>query len=99
MANDWTFLTNHALVLLAIANDPKATLRQIGDRVGITERSAQQLVADLVEEGYLRRFREGRRNRYEVITDKDLRHPLNWDRQIHDLLQLLSNSTYRDAAG
>ncbi|MDQ4145011.1 MAG: AsnC family transcriptional regulator [Actinomycetota bacterium] len=99
MARDWTFLTNHALVLLAIADNPHATLRQIGDTVGITERSAQLLVADLVEEGYLRRFREGRRNRYELVPSKELRHPLNHDRQIRDLLQLLGNTARSDVAG
>ncbi len=99
MARDWTFLTNHSLVLLAIAENPQATLRQIGDTVGITERSAQLLVADLVEEGYLRRFREGRRNRYELVPTKQLRHPLNHTRQISDLLQLLGNSAHSDAAG
>ncbi len=89
VARDWTFLSTHALAFLAVAQDPQATLRQIGDTVGITERAAQQIVGELVEEGYLRRFRDGRRNRYEIVPGKRMRHPLNRDREAGDLLALL----------
>ena len=90
MTRGWTFLSTHALVFLAVAQRPEATLRQIGDVVGITERAAQQIVSELVEEGYLRRFREGRRNRYEIVATKRLRHPLNREREAGELLALLS---------
>ena len=89
MGRRWTFLTNHALVLLAIAEDPSLTLRQIGDRVGITERAAQKLVADLVEGGYVRSRRYGRRNSYHINLGRRLRHPLSREREIRDLLALL----------
>ncbi len=95
VARDWTFLSNHALAFLAVAQNPEATLRQIGDTVGITERAAQQIVGELVEEGYLRRFRDGRRNRYEIVPGKRMRHPLNREREAGDLLALLC----REAAG
>ena len=62
----WTFLSNHALVLLTIANDPGIRLRDIGDQVGITERAAHRIVTELDEGGYLVREREGRRNRYTI---------------------------------
>ena len=83
---EWTFLTNHAHVLVAIARDPDARLRDVAARVGITERAAQGIVQDLVSEGYLTRERVGRRNRYEVDAAKPLRHPLERD---HDVAVLL----------
>jgi hypothetical protein len=90
VAREWTFLSTHALVFLAVAQNPEATLRQIADVVGITERAAQQRVGELVDEGYLRRFRAGRRNRYEVVPTARMRHPLNRDCAAGDLLTLLS---------
>lgn len=89
MGRDWTFLSNHALVILAVAADPAATQRAIGDAVGITERAAQRLIADLVEGGYLRRITEGRRNRYEIIEEATLRHPLSRDITVRALLDLV----------
>ncbi|MCX7621709.1 MAG: winged helix-turn-helix domain-containing protein [Acidimicrobiales bacterium] len=85
----WTFLTNHAHVLICIAADPDARLRDIADQVGITERAAQLIVADLVEAGYLTRTRQGRRNHYQIHPDRPLRHPLEWHRQVGDLLRAL----------
>ncbi len=86
---EWTFLTNHATALLCVARNPGMTLRQIGDYVGITERAAHRIISDLVEEGYLTRSREGRRNRYEVRPDVPLRDPLLQERTIGDLLGAL----------
>ncbi|MCZ2108445.1 MAG: winged helix-turn-helix domain-containing protein [Dehalococcoidia bacterium] len=86
----WTFLTNHAHVLLCIANDPGIRLREVAERVGITERAAQRLVADLVDEGYLTRTRVGRRNQYEVHPDLPFRHPNEGANDIGSLLQLLT---------
>lgn len=86
----WTFLTNHGHVLLCIAADPEIRLLDVATSVGITERSAQRIVADLIEEGYLLQTRVGRRNQYEVRTDLPLRHPLEKDNPVGTLLQLLS---------
>lgn len=89
MARRWTFLSNHGLVFLAVARDPTATQREIADAVGITERAAQRLIADLVDAGYLRKIAEGRRNRYEIAREAPLRHPLNSENDISELLGLL----------
>ena len=85
----WTFLTNHAHVLLCLANDPSARMRDIADQVGITERAAQRIVADLVEEGYVKRKRVGRRNEYEIKTNARLRHPLHRDHAVGEIVSLL----------
>jgi DNA-binding IclR family transcriptional regulator len=82
----WTFLTNHAHVLVVVARDPEARLRDIADRVGITERSAHAIVHDLVEAGYLRRERIGRRNRYRLEEALPLRHPVERGTRVADLL-------------
>ena len=71
----WTFLTNHAHVLLAIAAEPDLRLRDIAERVGITERAAQRIVSELEVAGYLRVRREGRRNSYRVQRNLPMRHP------------------------
>jgi DNA-binding IclR family transcriptional regulator len=86
----WTFLTNHAHVLLTIAADPGIRARDIALRVGITERAAQRIVAELESAGYLTRWREGRRNRYEVHGDVRLRHPVEQHNDVGRLLRLLS---------
>ncbi len=86
---DWTFLTNHAHVLLALTRDPEARLRDVAGVVGITERATQRIVADLEEGGYLTRTREGRRNRYELHPGVPLRHPLERDHAIGEVLDLL----------
>ena len=85
----WTFLTNHSHVLLCIAADPGVRGRDIAERVGITERSAQSIIADLVEGGYLTRQRVGRRNHYEIHPDLPLRHPIERDHQIGELIRLV----------
>jgi DNA-binding Lrp family transcriptional regulator len=85
----WTFLTNHSHVLLCIAADPGIRGRDIAERVGITERSAQSIVADLVEGGYLTRTKVGRRNLYEVNPELPLRHPIERDHQVVELLRLV----------
>lgn len=86
----WTFLTNHAHVLLAIARDPTARLRDIADTIGITERAAQAIVSDLEAAGYVHRERVGRRNRYTVNPAGRFRHPAEADRRIGDLLALFA---------
>ncbi len=90
---EWTFLTNHAHVLLCVARDPDIRLRDVADFVGITERAAQRIVADLVEAGYLDRTREGRRNSYQLNPDIPLRHPLDRNHAIGDILEVLTTSS------
>lgn len=85
----WDFLTNHAHVLLCVSRDPGIRLRDIAAAVGITERGAHKILSELVEEGYVLRERDGRRNRYEVKTELPLRHPLVQGREVGDLLRVL----------
>src|SRR5215218_4818260 len=92
-ANGWDFLTNHTHVLTCVAHDPGSRLRDIAAAVGITERAAHRILSDLVEEGYVLREREGRRNRYQVVPELPLRHPLVQGREVGDLLEVLLSST------
>ncbi len=89
----WTFITNHAHVLLCVARDPSMRLRDVATTVGITERAAQSIVADLVTAGYLTRRREGRRNRYEVHLDAPLRPHDNASLTVGGLLAFLQSVT------
>jgi hypothetical protein len=91
--NGWSFLTNHATALLCIAADPGARLRDIATTVGVTERRAHAIVADLVDAGYVVKARDGRRNRYEIRTDLPLRDPVNRERTIGELLDLFVGRT------
>jgi predicted transcriptional regulator len=86
----WTFLTNHTQVLLCIARDPHARLRDIAETVGITERAAQRIVADLVDAGYVGRQRIGRRNEYTVNRQEAMRHVAQLGQEIGGLLDHLS---------
>lgn len=85
----WTFLTNHAHVLIAIARDPELRQRDIAHAVGITVGAVQKIINELERGGYLRHERIGRRNTYEVIGDLPLRHPLEAHRTIGDLITTL----------
>jgi hypothetical protein len=85
----WTFFTNHGHVLVCLATDPDLRTRDVAELVGITERSAQSIITDLVDAGYVSRFKEGRRNRYEVHADLPLRHPLERDHSVGELLVTL----------
>jgi DNA-binding MarR family transcriptional regulator len=85
----WTFVTSHTQVLLCIAQDPEVRLRDVAARVGITERAAQRIVADLVESGYVSRTRIGRRNRYTINPTAEMRHQLQRGLEIGSLLELL----------
>jgi len=84
-------MTNHAHVLECIARDPNARLRDIAERVGITERTAAQIVSDLEEAGYLTKTREGRRNIYEVHGDLPLRHPRHRHHTVGELIRFLGS--------
>jgi DNA-binding MarR family transcriptional regulator len=87
--SSWAFLTNHAHVLVCVARDPGIRLRDIATAVGITERAAHRIVSELVDEGYVVRERQGRRNRYQVKTKLPLRHPLAEEHEVGDLLEVL----------
>lgn len=89
-AGGWTFLTNHAHVLVCLAADPEARLRDVAGRVGITERAVQGIVADLEAAGVLTRAREGRRNHYTIHGDRPLRHPVEAHRSVGVLLKLVT---------
>lgn len=86
----WTFLTNYGHVLLCIARDPDARLRDIAAAVGITERAVQAIVGDLVDDGYLERIRHGRRNSYRVQLTAPMRHPASGPHQVGELLAVLA---------
>jgi predicted transcriptional regulator len=88
----WDFLTNHAHVLLCVARDPGIRLRDIAAAVGITERAAHRILSQLVEEGYVLRERQGRRNRYQVVAGLPMRHPLVEQREVGELLGVLIGS-------
>ena len=88
-ARPWTFLTNHGHVLVCIAQDPGIRIRDIAERVGITLRTSQGIVGDLVDAGYISRTRVGRRNQYEVHSELPFRHPLEHEHQIGGLLGIL----------
>lgn len=85
----WTFLTNHGHVLLSIAADPTARLRDLAERVGITERAVQRIIAELEEAGYLTHEREGRRNVYRIRAQLPLRHPVERHKKVAVLLALV----------
>lgn len=92
----WTFLTNHSHVLLCLAQDPDARLRHVADLVGITERAVQRIVRELEDGGYLKRTKEGRRNRYEIAASLPLRHPIERHCQLADLVgMVLGRNTRR----
>jgi predicted ArsR family transcriptional regulator len=86
----WTFLTRHAQVLLCIADDPGIRLRDIGARVGITERGAHRIVGELVDAGYISRERRGRRNHYTVRLQATLPDPVAREQNVGDLLGVLT---------
>ena len=88
--NTWHFVSNHGQVLLCIASNPEIRLRDVAERVRITERAAQRIVADLVNAGYVSRRRNGRRNHYAINRQKEMRHPAQFGYEIGPLLDLLN---------
>ena len=91
-AASWNFLTNHARVLLRIADDPDARLRDIAAALGITERSAYSIVTDLTVAGYLVKHKDGRRNRYQIQAHLPLPEPTSRERTIGEILALLARA-------
>ena len=86
----WTFLTNHAHVLLCVSSSEQSTARELALRIGITERSVQAILTDLSDEGYLLKSRVGRRNVYEVNQQGRLRHPLEAGHTVGELIAALA---------
>ena len=86
----WTFLTNHAQVILCVAQNPRLTAREIAANIGITERAVQRILDDLEEAGYITRHRDGRRNSYDIHPEMPMRHPAQHGHSIRELLELLS---------
>ena len=89
-SKNWTFLTNHAQVLLCLAEDPDIRLRDVAERVGITERATQRILAELVQGGYVKATRVGRRNSYVVDRDHAMRHTAQLGYEIGTLLEALT---------
>jgi DNA-binding transcriptional ArsR family regulator len=86
----WTFLTNHAHVLIRIAMEPRVLVRTLAEEVGIRERAVLRIIAELEEAGYLSHAREGRQNVYEVSLDKPLRHPIERHKTVGALIDAVA---------
>jgi DNA-binding MarR family transcriptional regulator len=95
MMASWTFLTNHARVLLCIAHDPGVRLRDIAASLGITERSAYGIVTDLAEAGYVVKQKTGRRNRYQIQAHLPPPERSSQERTVGDVLALLAGTGAR----
>lgn len=93
----WTFLTNHAQVLLCLAETPDIRLRDVAERVGITERATQRILAELVEAGYVKTARVGRRNSYTVDREHAMRHTAQFGYEIGALLEALTKHASTDS--
>ena len=92
---EWSFLTNHARVLVCIAHDPGVRLRDIATTLGITERSAYSIVTDLTAGGYVVKDKDGRRNRYQIQAHLPLREAITQERTIGEVLDVLVESDIR----
>ncbi|MDC0302684.1 winged helix-turn-helix domain-containing protein [bacterium] len=86
----WTFLTNHFHIIVSLSRDPYSRIRDLSDEVGITQRAVQRILAELVDDKVLKVRKEGRRNHYTINRRKRLRHPLENQHNIGDLLDILS---------
>lgn len=91
VSHQWTFFSNHGHVLIFLAKNPDLPLREVALAVGITERAVQRIVTDLETAGYLTRERQGRRNVYTLNTDRKLRHDLEKDHSIGEILDVLAD--------
>ncbi|MBN1862385.1 MAG: winged helix-turn-helix transcriptional regulator [Dehalococcoidales bacterium] len=86
--SEWAFITNHGLVLATIAKHPNLTAREIGDTVGVTERTAHRIIIDLEEEGYISKTKVGRQNKYKIHPDMPLKNEMS-DTEVGELLVML----------
>jgi predicted ArsR family transcriptional regulator len=93
---EWTFLTNHALVLLHLAKHPRITARELSMSIGITERAVRKIIADLETEGYFEKEKEGRRVRYSIHPKLPFRHHTQKDKAIEKLLGALGWNRKRE---
>jgi DNA-binding transcriptional regulator LsrR (DeoR family) len=93
---NWTFFSNNAHVLVCLTHTPQPTTREIAIRVGITERAVQRIVKKLIEAGILKVQKVGRRNRYELDLEQQLRHPLESHKTIGEFLQLMNSNDWQD---
>ena len=98
MAREWGLLTNHGRVLLCIARDPEARLRDIAGELGITERTAYGIVTDLAEAGYIVKARAGRRNRYEIQQHLPIPETVTRERTVGEMLRVLAGTPRRRAS-
>tara|TARA_Y100001935_G_C17308246_1_gene513866 strand:+ start:2647 stop:2958 length:312 start_codon:yes stop_codon:yes gene_type:complete len=89
---NWTFFSNHGHVYFLLAANENLVVREIALKVGITERSVLGIIQDLEDAGYVKREKIGRSNRYKIVSKKTLRHPLESNVQLKDLVQLLKNA-------
>jgi DNA-binding MarR family transcriptional regulator len=87
--SSWTFLTNHAHVMLCLAKSSSMRVRDLAEEVGITERAVQRIIAELIEDGYIEKFKDGRRNSYKIRDAKSLKHPIESHKKIKDLIKLI----------
>jgi hypothetical protein len=94
LAASWTFLTNHARVLLCISSDPGIRLRDLAARLGITERSAYGIVTDLASAGYITKVKDGRRNSYVIQAHLPLPEPTSRERTVGEVLALLAGAPH-----
>ena len=85
----WTFLSNHGHVLVCIARDPNVRVREIAQSVGITERAVQRILGELDQAGVIDRTRQGRRTHYEINPRVPLRHPIEAEHSVGELMQLV----------
>jgi len=99
MDKTWTVLSNHGIALVCVAREPGIRLRDLADCMGVSDRTAFGVVDDLIEGGYLRRYKEGNRNRYEVNPEAPLRHPIMDDHWVGELLAVLAPESLRRKAG
>jgi DNA-binding MarR family transcriptional regulator len=86
---EWTFVTNHAVVLSFVARDPRITALEMANEIGITERAVRKIIKDLEAAKYLKKRREGRRVRYSIRPNMSLRHRTQRDKLVGDLLKVL----------
>jgi DNA-binding Lrp family transcriptional regulator len=95
-AKSWTFLTNHARVLVEIARNPESRLRDLAAWIGITERATQTIVNDLEDAGYITRTKVGRRNHYSVDPTRPFRHPAEAETRVEGLLTLFTSHDHHE---
>jgi DNA-binding IscR family transcriptional regulator len=91
LQGQWTIFSNHAHVLVCIARNPEERVREIANKVGITERAVQRIIGDLEQAGVITRERQGRNNRYGLSLDRPLRHPLEAHRTIAEVIRVIEN--------